>query len=38
MLKKVLLIVGVALALATVGSADIPIPPCNPCWWHWSAR
>jgi len=31
MLKKVLLIVGVTLGLATVGSANIPTPPCNPC-------
>jgi hypothetical protein len=31
MLKKVLLLVGFALALAAVGSADIPVPPCNPC-------
>jgi hypothetical protein len=31
MLKRVLLFVGVALALATVGSAAIPVPPCNPC-------
>lgn len=31
MLKKVFLLAGVALALATVASADIPIPPCDPC-------
>jgi hypothetical protein len=31
MLKKVLLIAAAALALAMAGSADIPIPPCNPC-------
>jgi hypothetical protein len=33
MLKKLILIVGVALALATAVSADIPTPPCNPCGW-----
>jgi hypothetical protein len=31
MLKKVFLLAGVALALATVVSAEIPIPPCDPC-------
>jgi len=31
MLKKAILLVGAALALATAGSASIPIPPCNPC-------
>jgi hypothetical protein len=31
MLKKVLLMAGVALALATVASAAIPWPPCIPC-------
>jgi hypothetical protein len=31
MLKKVFLFTGIALALATVASADIPIPPCDPC-------
>jgi hypothetical protein len=31
MLKKVLLLVGVALALVTAVSAEIPIPPCDPC-------
>jgi hypothetical protein len=31
MLKKALLLAGVALALATVGSANIPTPPCSPC-------
>ena len=31
MLKKVLLLAGVALALVTAASADIPWPPCNPC-------
>ncbi len=31
MLKKMFLLAGVALALATVVSADIPIPPCDPC-------
>jgi hypothetical protein len=31
MLKKVLLLVGAALALAMAGSAEIPLPPCNPC-------
>jgi hypothetical protein len=34
MLMKVLLLAGVALALATVGSANIPIPPCAPCLVH----
>jgi hypothetical protein len=31
MLKKVLLLLGFALALVKAGSADIPVPPCNPC-------
>jgi hypothetical protein len=31
MLKKIFLLAGVALALATVASAEIPWPPCNPC-------
>jgi hypothetical protein len=31
MLKKVLLLTGVVLALATAVSAEIPTPPCNPC-------
>jgi hypothetical protein len=31
MLKKIFLFAGVALALVTVASADIPIPPCDPC-------
>jgi hypothetical protein len=31
MLKKIFLLAGVALALVTVASADIPIPPCDPC-------
>jgi len=31
MLKKVLLLVGVALALVTAASAEIPWPPCDPC-------
>jgi len=30
MLKKVLLLAGVALALVTTGSACIPFPPCTP--------
>jgi hypothetical protein len=34
MFKKVLLLAGVALAMATVGSANIPIPPCAPCLVH----
>jgi hypothetical protein len=31
MLKKVFLLAGVALALAATVSADIPVPPCDPC-------
>ncbi len=31
MLKKIFLITGVALAFVIAASADIPIPPCNPC-------
>ncbi len=31
MLKKLFLLAGVALALVTAVSADIPTPPCNPC-------
>jgi len=31
MLKKVFLLAGVALALATAVNADIPWPPCDPC-------
>jgi hypothetical protein len=31
MLKKIFLLAGVALALAATVSADIPIPPCDPC-------
>lgn len=31
MLKKALILVGVALALVTAVSAEIPIPPCAPC-------
>jgi hypothetical protein len=31
MLKKVFLLAGIALALAPIVSADIPIPPCDPC-------
>jgi hypothetical protein len=30
MLKRLLLLAGVALALITVGSAAIPYPPCDP--------
>jgi len=30
MLKKLLLLTGVALALVTTAPASIPIPPCNP--------
>jgi hypothetical protein len=26
------LLAGVALALVTAASADIPVPPCNPCF------
>lgn len=31
MLKKVFLLTGIALALATAVSAAIPWPPCTPC-------
>lgn len=31
MLKKALLFVCAAMALAAVASAEIPIPPCDPC-------
>jgi hypothetical protein len=31
MLTKLFLLAGVALALATAVSAEIPIPPCDPC-------
>jgi len=31
MLKKIVLLAAVALAVTTVVSADIPIPPCDPC-------
>ena len=31
MLTKLFLLAGVALALATTVSADIPVPPCDPC-------
>ena len=31
MLKKVFLLVGIAIALAPIVLADIPIPPCDPC-------
>ena len=31
MLKQIFLLAGVALALAATVSADIPIPPCDPC-------
>jgi len=31
MLKKAILIVAAAFALAGAVSADIPVPPCNPC-------
>jgi len=30
-LKKLILLAGIALALATQVSAVIPWPPCNPC-------
>ena len=30
MLKKLLVLTGLALALVTAVSADWPIPPCNP--------
>jgi hypothetical protein len=30
MLKRLLLLIGAALALATAGSATIPVPPCTP--------
>jgi hypothetical protein len=30
MLKRLLILAGVALALVTAVSADIPIPPCAP--------
>jgi hypothetical protein len=31
MLKKAFLLAGIALALVTAVSADIPTPPCAPC-------
>ena len=31
MFKKVFLLAGIAFALAPIVSADIPIPPCDPC-------
>lgn len=31
MLKKLLLLAGIALALVVEASPDIPIPPCHPC-------
>lgn len=31
MLKRLLLLAGVALAMVTAVSAEIPVPPCNPC-------
>ena len=31
MLKKALLLVCAAIACVVAASADIPIPPCNPC-------
>lgn len=31
MLKKILMVVAVAFALASVVSADVPVPPCTPC-------
>jgi hypothetical protein len=31
MLKKIFLLTSVALAFVVAASADIPIPPCNPC-------
>jgi hypothetical protein len=31
MLKNLVLLTGIALALVTTVSADIPIPPCDPC-------
>ena len=31
MLKKLFLLAGVALAMVTAVSAEIPIPPCDPC-------
>lgn len=31
MLKKIILLVAVAFALTATVSADIPVPPCNPC-------
>ena len=31
MLKKIFLLTSVALAFVIAASADIPIPPCNPC-------
>lgn len=37
MLKKFFLLVGIALALATAASADIPWPPCIPCLANTSA-
>jgi hypothetical protein len=30
MLKRLLILVGAALALITAGSGAIPIPPCSP--------
>jgi hypothetical protein len=31
MLKRLFLLAGVALALATIASASLPDPPCDPC-------
>jgi hypothetical protein len=31
MLKRLILLAGVALALAGVASATLPDPPCDPC-------
>ena len=31
MLKRLFLLAGVALAMVTAVSAEIPIPPCDPC-------
>ena len=30
MIKKILLLAGLALALSSIISADIPLPPCDP--------
>jgi hypothetical protein len=31
MLKKLLLLAGLAIAVVTAVSADVPTPPCDPC-------